>query len=158
MKIKSKSLLPAGTIINHNGELLEIGEYSSHRGVYQMYTTEKEDNMPVYKPIKELTKSDLLNDEIEHLPDLRVAIKTYPTKIEIFINLWDTIDFTYNKHINTDNIEIEDGFNAAEHADIDVENILSDLTEPLYAGFELTDEEIEFLKSELTFYYNVYRR
>ena len=95
MKIKSKALLPAGTIINHNGELLEIGEYSNHRGVYQMYTTEKEDNMPVYRPVKELTKSDLLNDEVEHLPDLRVAIKTYPTNFEIFINLWDTIDFTY---------------------------------------------------------------
>lgn len=158
MKIKSKSLLPAGTIINHNGELLEIGEYLAHRGVYQMYTTEKEDNMPVYRPVKELTKSDLLNDEIEHLPDLRVTIKTYPTNFEIFINLWDTIDFTYNKHINTDGIEIEDNFGAAEHAAIDVENILSDLTEPLYAGFELTDEEIEFLKSELTFYYNVCRR
>lgn len=158
MKIKSKSLLPAGTIINHNGELLEIGEYSNHRGVYQMYTTEKEDNMPVYRPIKELTKSDLLNDEVEHLPDLRVEIKAYPTKFEIFINLWDTIDFTYSKHINTDNIKIEDDFDAAGYADIDVEGILSDLAEPLYAGFELTDEEIEFLKSELTFYYSVYRR
>lgn len=158
MKIKSKSLLPAGTIINHNGELLEIGEYSNHRGVYQMYTTEKENNMPVYRPVKELTKSDLLNDEIEYLPDIRVAIKRYSTNLEIFINLWDTIDFTYNKHINTDGIEIEDDFDAAEHADINVENILSDLTEPLYAGFELTNEEIEFLKSELTFYYNVYRR
>lgn len=158
MKIKSKSLLPAGTIINHNGELLEIGEYSNHRGVYQMYTTEKEDNMPVYRPVKELTKSDLLNDEIEHLPDLRITLKTYPTNFEIFINLWDNIDFTYSKHINTDNIKIEDDVDAAEHANIDIENILSDLTEPLYAGFELTDEEVKFLKSELTFYYNVYRR
>lgn len=158
MKNKSKSLLPAGTIINHNGEVLEIGEYSSHRGVYQMYTTEKDDNMPVYRPVTELTKSDLLNDEIEHLPDIRVTVKRYPTNLEIFINLWDTINLKYSKHINTDNVEIKDDFDAAEHADIDVENILSDLTEPLYAGFELTDEEIEFLKSELTFYYNAYRR
>lgn len=114
-----------------------------------------DDNMPVYRPVAELTKSDLLNDEIEHLPDIRVTVKRYPTNLEVFINLWDTINLKYSKHIN---IEIKDGFDAAEHADIDVENILSDLTEPLYAGFELTDEEIEFLKSELTFYYNAYRR
>lgn len=158
MKIKSKSLLPAGTIINHNGELLEIGEYLNHRGVYQMYSTDEEANKPVYKVIKELTKSDLLNDEIEYLPNIRVTVKKYPTSLEVFINLWDTINLKYSKHINTDNIKIEDDFDAADHANIDIENILSDLTEPLYAGFELTDEEIEFLKSELTFYYNVYGR
>lgn len=158
MKIKSKSLLPAGTIINHNGELLEIGEYLAHRGVYQMYSTDEEVNKSIYKPIKELTKSDLLNDEIEYLPYIRVSVKKYPTNCGIFINLWDTINLKYSKHINTDNRKIEDNFDASEYADIDIENILSDLTEPLYAGFELTDEEIEFLKSELTFYYNVYRR
>lgn len=158
MKIKSKSLLPAGTIINHNGELLEIGEYLNHRGVYQMYSTDEEANKPVYKVIKELTKSDLLNDEIEYLPNIRVTVKRYPTNLEVFINLWDTINLKYSKYINTDNLKIKDDFDAAEHANIDVENIVSDLTEPLYAGFKLTDEEIEFLKSELTFYYNVYRR
>lgn len=41
MKIKNKDLLPAGTIINHGGELLEIGEYASHRGVYQTYSMMK---------------------------------------------------------------------------------------------------------------------
>ncbi len=158
MKIKNKSLLPAGTIINHNGELLEIGEYSSHRGVYQMYSTEEEDNKPVFKPVRELTTSDLLNNEIEHLPDIRVTVKNYPTNCSVFINLWQTIDLNYSKNIHTDGIRIEDKFDAEEHADIDVESILSDLTEPPYTGFELTDKEIEYLKSKLTFYYNVYRR
>lgn len=158
MKIKNKSLLPAGTIINHGGELLEIGEYSSHRGVYQMYSTNGENNKSVFKPVRELTKSDLFNDEIEYLPGIRVTVKNYPTNSFVFINLWHTIDLIYSKHISTGGIKIEDKFDAEEHAEADVERILSDLTEPPYAGFELTDEEIEFLKSELTFYYNVYRR
>ncbi len=158
MKIKSKSLLPAGTIINHNGELLEIGEYSSHRGIYQMYLTDEEDNKPVFKPVRELTKSDLLNNEIEYLPNIRVTVKNYPTNCSVFINLWQTIDLKYSKNIHTDGIKIEDKFDAEEHADTDLESILLDLTEPPYTGFELTDKEIEYLKSELTFYYNVYRR
>lgn len=158
MKIKNKDLLPAGTIINHGGELLEIGEYSSHRRVYQMYSTEEGANIPVYKPICELTKNDIKGDEIEYLPDIRVTVKNYPTNCEVFINLWWTIELKYSKHISTDGIKIEDKFDAEEHAEADVERILSNLTEPPYTGFALTDEEIECLKSELTFYYNVYRR
>ena len=123
-----------------------------------MYSTEEGANTPTYKPICELTKFDLFNDEIEHLPNIRVTVKNYPTNCSVFINLWQTIELTYSKNIHTDGIKIEDKFDAEEHADADVENILSDLTEPEYTGFELTDEEVEFLKSELTFYYNVYRR
>lgn len=158
MKIKSKLLLPAGTIINHNGELLEIGEYSNHRGAYSCYSTEEGANIPVYKPICELTKNDIKGDEIEHLPDIRVTVKNHPTSCSVFINLWQTIDLKYNKNIHTDGIKIEDKLDAEEYAEADVENILSDLIESLYVGFVLTDEEIEFLKSKLTFYYNVYRR
>lgn len=147
MKVKNKKILPAGTIVIHNGELLEIGEYSSHRGVYQVYSTNKK-NMANC----ELTKFDLLDDEIEHIPDIRVSVKMHSVNCEIFIDLWQ--DIRYSRNIQTDGIYIEDQNDAEDFANADVEEILDDIK----SEYPLTDEEIEFLKSELTFYYNVYRR
>ena len=147
MKVKNKKILPAGTIVIHNGKLLEIGEYSSHRGVYQVYSTNKK-NMANC----ELTKFDLLDDEIEHIPDIRVSIKMHSVNCEIFIDLWR--DIRYSRNIQTDGIYIEDQNDAEDFANADVEEILDDIK----SEYPLTDEEIEFLKSELTFYYNVYRR
>lgn len=150
MKVIENKTLPAGTIINHNGALYEIGAYLKHNGQYEVYDVE--DNKEYA-----LTKNDIKGDYIEEEVKNRIDVKMYPTNCSVFIELWNSRDLRFRKVINTDGVEIEDKWDAASYADWDVEYILSDLLEKPYTGFELTDEEIEYLKSELEFYYNVYR-
>lgn len=155
MKTKDRPLLMTGTIVDHNGESLEIGEYRN--GVYQMHATEP-DGKGNSSPVCELTYEDIANDEIEHEPDKRIIVTGRKTECEVWINVWDSRSLQYSCDIHTDWIQVKDEHEAKRCAEIDVENILSDLSEYPYDGFELTEEEIEDLKSDIELYYLVYRQ
>ena len=148
MKIKN-SVVPAGTIINHNGTLYEIGAYYANRNIYEVHDTANNKGC-------ELTTKDIKGDYIENEVTNRVTVITYPTSYDVHIDLFDANGIRYAKTIDTDALEAENIGDCAEYADIDCEVITEELEED-FAHYPLTEEEKEYLHSKIQSYYTIYK-
>lgn len=151
MKIKRYTQLPAGTIVNHNGISYELGAYSANHG-YEVKIENEEGEFIKYSPRRwgdVLTKSDLVGDYTEYIPENRINFEAGADDIEVNIVLHESERISFTKFINISDLHFDSIDEAEEAAEIYWEQLMEELDYD-YSDYPLTVAEEGYLRSCLS--------